>query len=270
MGLIGPLIPGRAVIQTSPRGGQGNHGTLARRVTIPPCRETHTLTAATSAELSAESPPAPRSCRLGHQRPGRRRAAHRLLPRNALSLTAVFDGPGVTHDDGGGVVAWGVRAEDVIAVPDMLDGARVRHWVGGGWGVAALTGRQTREHRDLDLAVDARDLERCWPVLGQLDYAAETDWLPVRMELRAPGARWVDVHPVHFDADGHGRQPDLDGGHFDYPPSAFTTGSIGGRTVPCLSAEQQRRFRTGYEHRRQDIHDLAELDALQRKQKPPT
>lgn len=176
----------------------------------------------------------------------------------------------MTNDDGCGVVAWGVRAEDVIAVLDMLDGAGVRHWVGGGWGVAALTGRQTREHRDLDLAVDARDLERCWPVLGQLGYAAETDWLPVRMELRAPGARWVDVHPVHFDADGHGRQPDLDGGHFDYPPSAFTTGSIGGRTVPCLSAEQQRRFRTGYEHRRQDIHDLAELDALQRKQKPPT
>jgi lincosamide nucleotidyltransferase A/C/D/E len=176
----------------------------------------------------------------------------------------------VTHDDGCGAVGWGVRAEDVIAVLDMLDGAGVRHWVGGGWGVAALTGRQTREHRDLDLAVDARDLERCWPVLGQLDYAAETDWLPVRMELRAPGARWVDVHPVHFDADGHGRQPDLDGGHFDYPPSAFTTGSIGGRTVPCLSAEQQQRFRTGYEHRRQDIHDLAELDALQRQQKPPT
>jgi lincosamide nucleotidyltransferase A/C/D/E len=163
-------------------------------------------------------------------------------------------------------VAWSMRAEDVIMVLGMLDGAGVRHWVGGGWGVAALAGRQTREHRDLDLAVDAEDLERCWQVLGQLGYAAETDWLPVRMELRASGARWVDVHPVHFDEDGHGRQPDLDGGHFDYPPAAFTAGSIGGRLVPCLSAQQQRRFRTGYEHRQQDIHDLAELDALPGKQ----
>ena len=168
----------------------------------------------------------------------------------------------VVHDDGGGAVAWSVRAEDVIMVLDKLDDAGVRHWVGGGWGVAALVGRQTREHRDLDLAVDAKDLERCWPVLGQLGYAAETDWLPVRMELRASGGRWVDVHPVHFDAGGHGRQPDLDGGHFDYPPAAFTMGSIGGRLVPCLSAQQQRQFRTGYQHRPQDIHDLAELDAL--------
>jgi lincosamide nucleotidyltransferase A/C/D/E len=63
----------------------------------------------------------------------------------------------------------------------------------------------------------------------------------VRIELPAPGARWVDVHPVHFSADGHGRQPDLNGGHFDYPPAAFTTGAIGNRPVNCLSAQQQRR-----------------------------
>jgi len=241
-------------------------------MTIPVQGDPHPTTAA-SAELLAESPPAPRSCR---PRPPAARSAtgcattppRQALALNALSLTAVFDGPGVTHDDGCGVVAWGVRADDVILVLDTLDGAGVRHWVGGGWGVAALAGRQTREHRDLDLAVDAEDLDRCWQVLGRLGYAAETDWLPVRMELVAPGARWVDVHPVHFDEDDHDRQPDLNGGHFDYPPAAFTTGSIGGRLVPCLSAQQQRRFRTGYEHRQQDIHDLAELDALQSKQNP--
>jgi lincosamide nucleotidyltransferase A/C/D/E len=156
-----------------------------------------------------------------------------------------------------------MRADDVIEVLDNLDRAGVRHWVGGGWGVAALAGRQTREHRDLDLAVDAEHLDACLQALSQLGYTSETDWLPVRIELRAPGARWVDVHPVNFSADRHGRQPDLNGGHFDYPPAAFTTGTIGNRPVNCLSAQQQRRFRTGYEHRPQDIHDLAELDALQ-------
>ena len=162
-----------------------------------------------------------------------------------------------------------MRANDVIEVLNLLYGARVRHWVGGGWGVAALAGRQTREHRDLDLAVDSDDLDTCLQVLGQRGYTAETDWLPVRIELQAPGARWVDVHPVSFSTDGHGRQPDLDGGHFDYPPTAFATGSIGGRLVHCLSAQQQRRFRSGYEHRPQDIHDLAELDGLQSGQEPP-
>ena len=155
-----------------------------------------------------------------------------------------------------------MEAEDVIQVLDALDGAGTRHWVGGGWGVAALAGRQTRQHRDLDLAVDARDLGRCLLVLDRLGYAAETDWLPVRIELRSAGERWVDVHPVVFDESGYGRQADLEGGSFDYPPDAFSRGLIDGRTVPCLSARQQRRFRSGYDHRPQDVHDLDQLDAL--------
>lgn len=148
----------------------------------------------------------------------------------------------------------------MIDVLDRLAGAGVRHWVAGGWGVAVLAGRQTRPHRDLDLAVDAADLAPCLEALAGLGYAVETDWLPVRVELRAPGSRWVDVHPVTFAADGHGRQPDLDGGRFDYPPTAFVAGRILGRTVPCLSAAQQRRFHTGYDLRPQDLHDLAQLE----------
>ncbi len=156
----------------------------------------------------------------------------------------------------------GVDARDVVRVLDVLDEAGVRHWVGGGWGVAALAGGQTREHRDLDLAVDAGDLDCCLTTLGHLGYEAETDWLPVRIELRAPGDRWVDIHPVLFDEGGHGRQAGLDGGSFDYPPDAFASGQVAGRTVPCLSARQQRRFRSGYDLRPQDVHDLAQLGAL--------
>jgi lincosamide nucleotidyltransferase A/C/D/E len=154
-------------------------------------------------------------------------------------------------------------APEVIQVLNTLDEAGVRHWVAGGWGVAALAGRQTRRHRDLDLAVDADGLGSCLAALGRLGYAAQTDWLPVRIELRAPGERWVDVHPVAFDANGHGRQAGLNDESFDYPPDAFARGTVDGRDVPCLSVRQQRRFRTGYEHRPQDIHDLAQLDALQ-------
>jgi hypothetical protein len=76
-------------------------------------------------------------------------------------------------------------------------------------------------HRDLDLAVNAADLGRCLAALEQLGYAAETDWLPSRIELRAPGDRWVDVHSVAFGSDGSGRQADLDGGFFGYPPDVF-------------------------------------------------
>jgi lincosamide nucleotidyltransferase A/C/D/E len=155
-----------------------------------------------------------------------------------------------------------MRVADVFQVIDALSEAGVRHWLAGGWGIAALAGEQTREHRDLDLAVDAAGLDRCLTLLTGLGYAPETDWLPCRIELRAAGDRWVDVHPVAFDEGGHGRQADLDGGFFEYPPDAFGNGSIAGRDVPCLSVRQQRLFHSGYELRPQDIHDLAVLDRV--------
>ncbi len=110
------------------------------------------------------------------------------------------------HSCRSGRLRWrtGARLDEVCKVLDALDETRVRHWVAGGWGVDFLVGHQSREHRDLDLAVDAKDYEGCISALTVLGYEAETDCLPLRIEMVAPGARWVDIHPVHFDAQGLG------------------------------------------------------------------
>jgi lincosamide nucleotidyltransferase A/C/D/E len=57
----------------------------------------------------------------------------------------------------------------------------------------------------------------------------------------------------------------LDGGWHDFPASLFTIGRIGEVAVPCVSIEAQRLFRTGYELRATDHHDLALLDELARR-----
>jgi aminoglycoside-2''-adenylyltransferase len=53
-----------------------------------------------------------------------------------------------------------VRPEDVIEVLETLDRRGIHVWIDGGWGVDALIGKQTREHLDLELAVDQRELSR--------------------------------------------------------------------------------------------------------------
>lgn len=156
----------------------------------------------------------------------------------------------------------GMLLSEVRAVLTGLREDNCQFWVAGGWGVDALVGRQTRPHRDLDLAVDARDETAALDVLGLLGYVVETDWRPVRVELVARNRGWVDLHPVAFDRTGHGRQVDMAGGHFEYPPEAFTEGAFGGDAVPCLSREQQVRFHRGYEPRPYDLHDLQLLERL--------
>lgn len=111
----------------------------------------------------------------------------------------------------------------------------------GRWSVGCrrVGGLQTRPNRDLDLAVDSLNEEAALQVLKRRGYAIETDWRPVHMELVAAARTWVDLHPVVFDAAGRGRQEDLDGRHFDYPPEAFVQGKLSGVAVPACPANSR-------------------------------
>jgi lincosamide nucleotidyltransferase A/C/D/E len=154
-------------------------------------------------------------------------------------------------------------AEEVHRVLDVLADGGCRAWIAGGWGVDALVGRQTRAHRDLDLLAEAGCVDDALASLRGLGYEVETDWLPIRVEVAAPGPRWVDLHPVEFDEDGNGVQAGLAGTTFDYPAACFVTGTIEGRTVPCLSVDRQIEAHTGFELREVDRADLALLRALE-------
>jgi lincosamide nucleotidyltransferase A/C/D/E len=160
----------------------------------------------------------------------------------------------------------GLTAAEVLRVLAALDAIGLRAFVAGGWGVDALVGRQTRVHRDLDLAVDVTHftLEGALSALETLDYRVETDWRPSRVELAAPSARWVDLHPVVFDDHGTAWQANIDDlPPFRYPPHAFTGGLIDGSGVSCLSVAQQLLFHRGYPPRPHDLADVALLQGLQ-------
>jgi lincosamide nucleotidyltransferase A/C/D/E len=151
---------------------------------------------------------------------------------------------------------------EVLQVLDAVRSTGCRFWLEGGWGVDALVGRQTRSHRDVDLDFDADNEHDVLGCLAGLGYAIETDWRPNRVELSASGNRWVDLHPLVIDDNGDARQAALDGGWHEMHRSWFTTGVLGGVTVPCVSVEAQRHFHTGYELRTADLLDLAQLERL--------
>jgi lincosamide nucleotidyltransferase A/C/D/E len=171
------------------------------------------------------------------------------------------EGGSVTDDD---VDGGETSLDEVLTVLRALSAVGCRFWLEGGWGVDALVGHQTRPHRDLDVDLDARCEEAALAVLTTMGYAVETDWRPNRVELRAAGRGRVDLHPLLIDDDGTARQAALDGGFHVFPPSFFVTGSLAGLPVPCVSVAAQRLFRTGYELRDVDLHDLAVLDELDR------
>ena len=153
-----------------------------------------------------------------------------------------------------------MRADDVLAVLAVLRGAGADVWIGGGWGIDALIGRQTRPHRDLDLMHRRSQEPAVVAALAAAGFVETLDWRPVRFAVTDPQGREVDLHPLVFAADGSAEQASPGPEHpFRYPASCFVTGTILGSVVPCLSAEQQVCFHQGYEPSDHDRHDMAQL-----------
>jgi len=87
-------------------------------------------------------------------------------------------------------------AETVHALLAAMHAHDVAVCVGGGWAVDALVGKQTRQHADLDVWVDADQTEGLFAALGEQGIDRIHPW---------PGDRpWNFV--VH---DGHSRRVDL-------------------------------------------------------------
>ncbi|WP_420112235.1 nucleotidyltransferase domain-containing protein [Pseudactinotalea sp.] len=160
-----------------------------------------------------------------------------------------------------------MRAALLTDLLDSLQQATIPVWLGGGWGIDALIGEQTREHRDADLMYPIEHDAELRRLLTETGYRVETDWWPVRVEWA--GRSYVDVHPLRFDPEGSAVQAGLDEAEFHYPASAFVHGTIAGRDVGCLSIEQQRLFHSGYPLRAVDRHDLAQLHRFETGTAPP-
>ncbi|MEJ8639644.1 nucleotidyltransferase domain-containing protein [Streptomyces sp. MS2.AVA.5] len=153
-----------------------------------------------------------------------------------------------------------MTADDVLLVLALLRRAEVDVWIGGGWGIDALLGEQTRDHRDLDLMHRQDQEAAVMSALSAEGFEETLDWRPVRFVVTAPDGREIDLHPLVFSDEGSAIQASPDPhSPFVYPSACFVTGTVLGTPVPCLSADQQVYFHQGYEPSERDRHDMAQL-----------
>ncbi|WP_442813492.1 nucleotidyltransferase family protein [Streptomyces sp. NBC_01754] len=149
---------------------------------------------------------------------------------------------------------------DVLSVLGLLERAGTDVVIAGGWGVDALLGEQTREHRDLDLLHVREQEGAVVAALEAAGYAETLDRRPARFVLSHPDGPEIDLHPLEFAPDGSAVQSSLDPERpFHYPAACFVTGTLGTATVRCLSAGQQALFHQGYEPAGRDLADMARL-----------
>jgi len=152
--------------------------------------------------------------------------------------------------------------ETVQALVAAMHAHDVAVCVAGGWAVDALVGRQTRPHADLDVWVEAREVEGLFEALSDQGVDRIHPWpgdRPWNFVLHDDRRRRVDLHLYET----------LDDGRLHYgsvtSPFVFTIhdlageGQIAGTSVRCERPEFALRNRTGYEARDTDRHDVAVL-----------
>ncbi|MFJ3946329.1 nucleotidyltransferase domain-containing protein [Streptomyces griseoaurantiacus] len=154
---------------------------------------------------------------------------------------------------------FSMSAKDVVALVERLESHGVDACIGGGWGVDALLGEQTRPHADLDVWAPAAQLEGLFRAFAGAGVDRIFPWpndRPWNFVLHDGAGRRVDLHLYEPLADGSLHYGSVvEGGPF--PAEALAGhGSIAGTAVRCESAEWAVRWHTGYEVREVDRHDV--------------
>lgn len=148
-------------------------------------------------------------------------------------------------------------AEKVVELYRLFEDNGLEIWVDGGWGVDALLGEQTREHSDLDIALDHAHEAKMRELLDARGYKViqtndKTDWNYVLSD----GQHLIDVHVFGFNEAGKNTYGTK------YPKDSLTgTGTINSLSVRTIDPKWMVQFHTRYELAITDVHDVKALCA---------
>jgi lincosamide nucleotidyltransferase A/C/D/E len=146
-------------------------------------------------------------------------------------------------------------AEKVVELYKLFEDNGVQIWVDGGWGVDALLEEQTREHADLDVALDHIHEGKMRDLLGRHDYKVvqtndKTDWNYVLGD----GRHLIDVHIFGFDKAGNNTYGTK------YPIDSLTgSGKINDVKVRCISPLWMLQFKSHPKQSQVDRFDQKRL-----------
>lgn len=159
-----------------------------------------------------------------------------------------------------------MAADSALEIYNSLEKMGILIWIDGGWAKDALIGRQTRQHRDLDFAVESKNLSRLINHFISLGYGEiprpeENKWDIV---LGDDNGHELDIHAFEFDDN----RRIIDKPYWDaYGHDALNgIGHINGFEVRCVNIDHLLKTldKNKRELREKDHHDLALLLELKR------
>ena len=145
---------------------------------------------------------------------------------------------------------------DVINIVQLLEKNNIEVYIDGGWGIDALIGKQTRQHADLDIAIQHKDVLKLRKLLSNYRYQEikRSDTKEYNFVLQNNDGNLIDVHSYTFDSKGN----NIYG--VAYPKASLKgIGTIDGHPVNCISLKWVIKFHEQYQPDADDIKDIKAL-----------
>ena len=132
-----------------------------------------------------------------------------------------------------------MTSTDVISFYIDLGNLRIEIWIDGGWGVDALLGEQTRLHKDLDIIIQQKDLQKVLQLLRKRGYqnVEKNDTRLWNFVFGDHRDHEIDFHVIVFDNDGNGIYGPAENNDIYPVGSLLGIGKINGHSVRCTSPE---------------------------------
>lgn len=154
-----------------------------------------------------------------------------------------------------------MTATDVISLYTHLENVGIQVWLDGGWSVDAALARQTRDHGDVDIIIQQKDLPKLHSLLEPQGYKdiPQNDTRPWNFVLGDDLGHLIDVHVIVLDDEGNGIYGPIENGVMYPAASLLGSGAIDGYIVRCLTPEYMIESHIGYEIREKDRQDVTAL-----------
>jgi lincosamide nucleotidyltransferase A/C/D/E len=134
-----------------------------------------------------------------------------------------------------------MTSKDVVDFYSHLQNLGIEVWIDGGWCVDALLGKQLRPHKDLDIAIQWKDVPRLRDVLAVQGYKQIREDNPWNFVLVDDNGHEIDVHAFIYDNRGNVVEGIL------YPAESLTgIGTIAHQPIQCISPKYMVEFLAPY------------------------
>ena len=137
-----------------------------------------------------------------------------------------------------------MQQKEVIDLYSQLENIGVKIWIDGGWSVDALLDKQLRPHKDLDIAMQWKDVPQLRRFLKEKGYEQVREDSEWNFVLADNDNHEIDVHAFVYDDKGNV----VDG--IMYPAESLTgTGTLSGHSVRCISPKYMVEFLAPWLHK---------------------